>query len=112
MENNEVNNNNQSNNSSGMNAKTTSWLAYIGWIGFIIAICAGDKEGAKFHLNQALVINIFATGFAILGVIPFVGILFGLCNIFIFVCWILGLIAAINQEEKEVPLIGQIKILK
>jgi hypothetical protein len=28
------------------------------------------------------------------------------------VCWVMGLIAAINQEEKEVPLIGKIRIIK
>ena len=43
---------NQTPNSSSMDAKTTSWVAYLTWIGFIIAICAGDKEGAKFHLNK------------------------------------------------------------
>jgi hypothetical protein len=28
------------------------------------------------------------------------------------VCWIMGLISAINQDEKPVPLIGGIQILK
>lgn len=37
-----------------MNKKTTGIIAYITWIGWIVAFCAGDKEGAKFHLNQAL----------------------------------------------------------
>jgi len=32
--------------------------------------------------------------------------------IFILVCWIMGLVAAINEDEKEVPLIGKIRILK
>jgi hypothetical protein len=32
--------------------------------------------------------------------------------VFLFVCFILGLIAACKEEEKEVPLIGKIKILK
>lgn len=41
-----------------MNKKTTGIIAYITWIGWIVAFCAGDKEGAKFHLNQALVILI------------------------------------------------------
>lgn len=88
-----------------MDKKTTSIVAYITWIGLIIAFCAGDKEGAKFHLNQALVIWLFG----LLGVIPCIGQIWA---IFIFVCWILGLIAAINQEEKQVPLIGSIRILK
>lgn len=43
-------------------------VAYIGWIGFIIAICAGDKNDPylKFHLNQSLVLNLFS----LLGMIP------------------------------------------
>ncbi len=82
-------------------------------IGFIIAICAGDKEGAKFHLNQALVILLANVAGLILQFIPVIGWILGsLWNVFVLVCWILGLIAAINQEEKEVPLLGKIKILK
>lgn len=88
-----------------MDKKTTSWVAYLTVIGLIIAFCAGDKEGAKFHLNQALVIFLFS----LLTPIPCIGQIWA---IFMFVCWIMGLIAAINQEEKEVPLIGGIKILK
>ncbi len=88
-----------------MDTKTTGIIAYITWIGLIVAFCAGDKEGAKFHLNQALVIFLFG----LLSGIPFIGWIWG---IFIFVCWIMGLIAAINEEEKEVPLIGQLHLLK
>lgn len=88
-----------------MDAKTTSIVAYITWIGFFVALLAGDKEGAKFHLNQALVILIFF----IPVFIPCLGQIWG---IFMMVCWILGLVAAINQEEKEVPLIGRIRLLK
>ena len=88
-----------------MDAKTTSIIAYITWIGLIVALCAGDKEGAKFHLNQALVIALFT----LLTWIPCIGWIWG---IFMLVCWVMGLVAAINQEEKEVPLIGSIRILK
>lgn len=88
-----------------MDAKTTSIVAYLTWVGLLIAILAGDKEGAKFHLNQALVIMLFS----LVGVIPCIGWIWA---IFMFVCWIMGLIAAINQEEKEVPLIGKIRLLK
>ena len=88
-----------------MDAKTTGIVAYLTWIGFIIAICAGDKDGAIFHVNQALVIMLFS----LLAVIPCVGWIWG---IFMLVCWIMGLVAAVNQEEKRVPLIGNIQILK
>ena len=88
-----------------VDTKTTSIVAYITWIGLLVAFCAGDKEGAKFHLNQALVIFLFS----LLAVIPCIGWIWG---IFMLVCWVMGLVAAINQEEKEVPLIGKIRILK
>jgi uncharacterized membrane protein len=88
-----------------MDKKTTSIVAYLTWIGLLIAIFAGDKDGAVFHVNQALVIMLFS----LLSIIPCVGWIWA---IFMLVCWIMGLIAAINQEEKEVPLIGKIKLLK
>jgi len=88
-----------------MDKKTTSIVAYLTWIGLIIALCAGDKEGAKFHINQALVIFLFS----LLSIIPCVGMIWA---IFMVVCWIMGLIAAINQEEKRVPLIGNINLIK
>lgn len=34
-----------------MDKKVTGILAYITWIGWLVAFFAGDKEGAKFHLN-------------------------------------------------------------
>ncbi len=88
-----------------MDARTTGIVAYLTWIGFLIAVLAGDKDGAIFHVNQALVIMLFS----LLALIPCVGWIWG---IFMIVCWIMGLIAAINEEEKEVPLIGKIRILK
>ncbi len=88
-----------------MDKKTTSIVAYLTWVGLLVAYLAGDKEGAKFHLNQALVIFLFSLA----SVVPLIGWIWGL---FMVVCWIMGFVAAIQQEEKEVPLIGQIKILK
>ena len=88
-----------------MDTKTTGIVAYITWIGLLIAFCTGDKEGAKFHLNQALVIFLFS----LLSVIPCIGWIWG---IFMVVCWIMGLIAAINEEEMPVPLIGGIHLIK
>ena len=96
-----------------MDKKTTGIVAYLTWIGLLIAYLAGDKEGAKFHLNQALVIFLFGLAGGVVSVIPVIGWIVGFAwGIFMFVCWIMGLIAAINEEEKEVPLIGQIHLLK
>ena len=88
-----------------MDKKVTGIVGYIGWIGWIIAYLAGDKEGAKFHLNQALVLNIAS----LLSVIPLVG---WVVSILVLVFWIKGIVAAIKAEEKALPIIGGIKILK
>lgn len=96
-----------------MDTKMTSIVGYFGIIGFLIAICAGDKEGAKFHLNQSLVITIGTMAACVIGIIPLIGWLVSLVMyIFFGIMWILGLIAAINQEEKQLPLIGTIQILR
>ena len=100
-----------------MSKKATGIVAYISIIGWIIAFLAGDKEGAKFHLNQALVVDvamiIFNIVAGILRIVPVVGALISLViSIALLVFWIMGLVAAIKEEEKEIPLLGAIKILK
>ena len=39
-----------------MSKKLTDVVAYLSWIGLLIAFVAGDRENCKFHLNQSLVI--------------------------------------------------------
>ena len=88
-----------------MDAKTTGIVAYITWIGLVLAFVLGDREGARFHLNQALVIWLAG----LLRVCSCIGWLWG---IFCFICAVMGFIAAVNGEEKEVPLLGRIHLLK
>lgn len=87
-----------------ISTKATAVLAYLTWIGFLIAYLGGDRQGARFHLNQGLVLNLFG----LLTSVPIVGKFWG---IFIFVCMILGVINANNGENKELPLIGGIHLL-
>ena len=106
-----------------MDAKSTSIISYITFIGWLIAYCSGDKEGAKFHLNQSLVIliaNLILTGAtrmvnilfqdSLLRIAP--SILLTVCNLFLFLCWLIGFIAACQNKETEVPVLGSIRILK
>ena len=95
-----------------MDKKATGIVAYISLIGWLIAFFAGDKEGAKFHLNQAVILIIGNFVVGILGVVPIVKYVAGILGLFLVVCWFIGLIAACKGEEKEIPLIGGIKILK
>jgi len=88
-----------------MDKKVTGIVAYLSWIGLIIAFAAGDKEGAKFHINQSLVIMLFMLA----SIIPVIGWIW---SIFMCVCWFIGFIGALKDEEKPIPLLGGIKIIK
>mgnify|MGYP003377429074 CR=1 FL=1 len=97
-----------------MDKKTTDIVAYLTVIGLIIAFVAGDKEASKFHLNQSLVIWLVSTVVGlVVGWVPLIGWLVSfVVGIFCTVCWVIGIISAIQGTEKSVPLIGQIKLLK
>ena len=88
-----------------MDKKLTGMVAYITWVGLLIAFIIGDRDGAKFHLNQALVVWLFG----LLTFIPCVGWIIG---ILAFVFAVMGFISAFNGEEKALPFIGGIKLLK
>ena len=92
--------------------KVTGIIAYLTLIGWLIAYLAGDKEGAKFHLNQALVLAICNIANIIVGMIPLIGgILSSIISIIILIFAILGIVYAAQDQEKELPIIGSIKIL-
>jgi len=99
-----------------MDQKTIAWVSYLTLIGWIIAIVtynsSNDKSSlARFHLRQSF--GIFATAFAIylatilmLFVMPFFIFLYPFISIALLIFLVLGLIAAVNGEEKPVPLLG------
>ena len=103
-----------------MTKKATSIWAYVGWVGFIIAMCQPCKDECRFHLNKGLVWNIFTSALAIvglIGIIPWVGwildiFVFGPLWIFLIVVWIVAFVAVCKQQEKEMPIIGRIHIIK
>lgn len=88
-----------------MDKRTTDVVAYLTWVGLIIALVAGGRQASRFHLNQSLIIWLAATIFSWL---PVVGWIVG---VFCAVCWFIGIVGAISGIEREVPLIGQVKIL-
>ncbi len=104
---NNYNYNNGNNQGSTLNSGALAAVAYLTLIGLIIAAIVGDRNDPffRFHLNQALVIFLFG----LLGVIPIIGWIW---DIFILVCTIMGIVYAIQGQMKEVPLLGQIRIIK
>lgn len=95
-----------------MNKKVTSIFAYLGLIFWLIGFFAGDKEGAKVHLNQGLVLAIGQIICSALSAIPVVGLIFCVVSCVLLVFQIMGIVYACKDEDKELPLIGKIQLLK
>lgn len=97
-----------------MTKKATDIVSYITIIGWIIAYLVGDKENCKFHLNQALVLDLASIVLSALGKIfkGFFGVIFGLLGFVVFILWIIAIIGAIKGDEKPVPILGGIQLLK
>lgn len=97
-----------------MNKRTTSIISYITPLGWLIAFIVGDREGAKFYLNQSLIIVVadiisgILAGIFHRGLFATVSALFGFI---VFVLWVIGLIHAINQDGRRIPLVGDIELL-
>ena len=99
-----------------MDQKTISWVSYITIIGWIIAIVSynssPDKSSlAKFHLRQSLglmltVMVVYAVRAFAFYAIGFLALALSILSFGLFVLWLLGLIAAVQGEEKPVPLLG------
>jgi len=98
--------------------RTVAILTYVTIIGFIIAIVMhSSKKTAlgSFHLRQGL--GLFLTGLviwipcAIISFIPFVNfimiIVWPAVWIGLIVLWIMGLIAAVNGQQKPMPVVGE-----
>ncbi len=96
-----------------MNKKATAIVAYVfGVIGVLIGYLAGDKEGAKFDLNQALVIGILSIICNIISRISIISIVGAIGSVIVLILAIMGIINAAKGEEKPLPLIGGIHILQ
>jgi uncharacterized membrane protein len=101
-----------------MDQKTISWVSYITLVGWIIAIVSyngsNDKGSlARFHLRQSLglmltVIAIYIATIMLTMMISFLGLILSLLNLGVLILWIIGLIAAVNGEEKPVPILGDL----
>ncbi len=119
--------------------KAMGVLAYLGILVFIPIFAAPKSKFARFHANQGLVLLIAEAAFGIIqGILVAIlsalftpsvydlisgstgrGAIYGILVTILNLVWILfiilvilGIVNAVNGHEKELPIIGKIKILK
>lgn len=90
---------------------TIGIIAYLTWIGLIIAFVMNQNKKSEFgsyHIRQMLGLTLASIAASFLNVIPILGQLtFLIIGVFLFVLWIMGLINAVNGRTKPVPVLGE-----
>ena len=89
--------------------KNMAIISYIA-IGLIIAFVMNNEkknEYAKFHIKQSLGLALTGLVLGIVGMIPVLGWIIYIVGIFVLLyMWIMGLMNAINDKQKTVPILG------
>lgn len=101
--------------STNSDAKTTAIVSYITIIGWLVAYFAMYKDNktefAGYHLRQSLLINILPLVFAFLWPLlffaPFMWTVLLALRIAFIVLWVIGLVYAIQEQKKPIPIIGE-----
>jgi uncharacterized membrane protein len=98
-----------------MNRKTISIISYltiIGWvISFVVYHNGGRSSFAQYHLKQSFGLGIFGAILAIvfipiIPIDPLISTIFAILSFVILVVLLFGIINALNQKRKPIPLIG------
>ena len=93
---------------AGKNKWLMAALAYVGPLIIISYIVAREDSFVKFHIKQALVLFTVEAVIWLYSImmLPFYSLV-GFINLAVFVLAIIGIIRAVNGEEKELPFVGK-----
>ncbi len=101
--------------------KVIFMLAYLGILFFLPLVATPDSKAGRFHANQGLVLLITGVAgqivFSVLSAVAWrlwilTSLLSTVWGIGLFVFMIMGMVNAYNGVQKQLPVIGGIKILK
>jgi uncharacterized membrane protein len=88
--------------------KVIAALSYLGLLVLVPLLAKKDSPFCQFHAKQGLVLLVAWVIIGAVSIIPILGWIIGiLCSIFLFACFIIGILNALTGEIKELPLIGQ-----
>ncbi|HLV42419.1 MAG TPA: hypothetical protein VKY37_09080 [Brumimicrobium sp.] len=91
--------------------KTIAIISYITIFGILIAFIMNNEKKnsfAAYHIRQSLGLGLTGLALSVINVIPILGWLVSILgSIFLIVLWVMGLISALNEQEKPVPILGE-----
>ncbi|HNB38971.1 MAG TPA: hypothetical protein PLV97_06805, partial [Chitinophagales bacterium] len=90
--------------------KTAAVVAYLTIIGLIIAFVINiNKKStfASYHIKQAIGLTLTGFTLSIIERIVHNGFILGVLSLGLLVLWIMGIVNAITEKQKPVPLLGE-----
>jgi uncharacterized membrane protein len=97
-------------NQTVQEGKTMAIISYITWIGTLIAFVMNNEKHnsfAAFHIRQMIGLSLFSLGNGLIS--RYAGMpVAAIIGLGLFVLWIIGLLGAINGEEKKIPFLGDL----
>lgn len=98
------------------NNKTNKWINVVAYFIFFVPLLVdGQNEEYKFHTNQGLNLFLLFLAINVIGsFIPVIGwfIILPVGGILSLVLAIMGVINAVNETMKELPLVGKFRLIK
>ena len=92
-------------------SKKIAIISYITIIGLVIAFVMNNEkklEFAKYHIKQSLGLAATSLCLFLIGMVPILGWIINILGFFALIyMWVIGLINAINEKEKPVPILGK-----
>ncbi len=104
--------------STGLTENVAGLLCYVlGWIsGLVFLLIEPENKFVRFHAIQSIVtfgsITVVSIGLSIIGLIPYLGVVFDIANWIIcalaFVLWIVLMVKAVQGTKYKLPWAGDI----
>jgi uncharacterized membrane protein len=104
---------------AGDNGKITAILSYMTLVGWVVALVMHNSQKTAlgaYHLRQSLLLFLAVlcayAAITFIAVVPLLGWLIGILAFPVvaigsLILWVTGLIAAVNGEQKPMPVIGE-----
>lgn len=103
---------NQLNLSDADQGKTIAIISYLTIIGLIAALVMNNNKSSslgRFHIRQSIGLTLTAIPLGLFSYIPVVGgIISMVLGVIVLIALVLGLLNAINGQEKGLPVVGDL----
>lgn len=91
--------------------KTIAIVSYLTIVGLIAAIVMNNSQPSslgRFHIRQSIGITVLAVALGTLSFIPGIGGLISkVIGVIVLLALVLGVLTALNGQEKALPIVGQ-----